>query len=260
MTVRLVSVLPEAGSRRHPILFLHGAWHGAWCWEEHFMPWFAAQGFECHAFDLRHHGEAGGPGTLRRSRIRHYVDDLAEAISLVDRPPILVAHSMGGLVAQRYLERHELPGAVLMTPVPIGGVWRATGRTIRRHPLKFLQANLRLDLAPLVDTPRMARSLLYDPDIEDPTVDRLQPKLQGESYLAYLDMLFMTRPRPPLVQSPVAIVIGTEDRIFSVDEARRLAAAYGVEARIVDGAGHDLMVGPRWEETARAVIEAIEGM
>jgi len=260
MPVRLISHLPEAGGRRHPLLFVHGAWHGAWSWEEHFMPWFATQGFECHAFDLRHHGEAGGPGTLRRSRISHYVYDLADAVSQVDRPPILVAHSMGGLVAQRYLERRELPGAVLMASVPIGGVWRATGRTIRRHPLKFLQANLRLDLAPLVDTRRMARSMLYDPDIDDATVERLHPRLQGESYLAYVDMLFVTRPRPPLVRSPVAVVIGTEDRIFSVKEARRLAGAYGVKARVVEGAGHDLMMGPRWQRTASLVLEAIEAL
>ena len=222
------------------------------------MAWFASHGFECHAFDLRHHGDAGGAGTLRRSRIRHYVEDLAEAVASVDRPPILVAHSMGSLVAQRYLETREAPGAVLLAPIPIGGVWRATGRTMRRHPLKFLHANVRLDLAPLVDTPRMARSMLYDPDIDEETVTGLQPKLQGESYLAYLDMLFVTRPRPQLVHSPVAIVIGTEDRLFSTKEAGRLAAAYGAESRLIEGAGHDLMVGPRWQQTARAALEAID--
>ena len=224
------------------------------------MAWFAAQGFECHAFDFRHHGDAGGPRTLRRSRIRHYAEDLAEAVAAVDRPPILVAHSMGSLVAQRYLEAAEVPGAVLVAPIPIGGVWRATGRTMRRHPLKFLAANLRLDLAPLVDTPRMARSMLYDPDIDDETVARLQPMLQSESYSAYLDMLFVTRPRPPLVHSPVAIVMGTEDRLFSVREARRLADAYGVEPRIIDGAAHDLMLGPRWEQTATAILAEIEAL
>lgn len=223
------------------------------------MPWFATQGFECHAFDLRHHGDAVGTGTLRRSRIRHYVEDLAEAVSLVDRPPILVAHSMGGLVAQRFLEHHDLPGAMLLSPVPIGGLWRATGRTIRRHPLKFLQANLVADLAPIVDTPRMARSTLYDPDISDAEVARLQPRLQGESYLAYLDMLFVTRPRPQLVHTPVAILVGSEDHLFSVKEARRLAGVYGIEAHIIEGAGHELMLGPRWQETAATVLEALEG-
>jgi pimeloyl-ACP methyl ester carboxylesterase len=223
------------------------------------MPWFSGQGWECHALDFRHHGAAGGPGTLRRSRIKHYVADLAEAVESLDRPPILIAHSMGGLVAQRFLEQQDLPGAVLLTTVPVGGVWRATGRTIRRHPLKFLEANLRLDLGPLVDTQRMARSMLYDPDIDPEEVERLQPMLQSESYLAYLDMIFVTRPRPPLVHTPVALIIGDQDRLFSVREAERTAAAYGVEPAVIRGAGHDLMLGPRWEQSANAVMAAISG-
>jgi hypothetical protein len=223
------------------------------------MPWFAGRGWEVHALDFRHHGGGGGSRTLRRSRIKHYVEDLAEAVDTLDQPPILVAHSMGGLVAQRLLENLTLPGAVLLATVPIGGVWRATGRTIRRHPLKFLEANLRLDLGPLVDTPRMARSMLYDPDIDAAEVERLQPMLQGESYLAYLDMLFVTRPRPPLVHTPIALIVGDQDQVFSVRDTERTAGAYGLEPTVIPGAGHDLMLGPRWEKSAAAVLGAIEG-
>lgn len=221
------------------------------------MPWFAGRGWEVNALDFRHHGAAGGLGTLRRSRIRHYVEDLAEAVDTLDRPPILVAHSMGALVAQRYLENAVLPGAVLLATVPVGGVWRATGRTIRRHPLKFLEANLRLDLGPLVDTPRMARSMLYDPDIDEAEVARLQSMLQGESYLAYLDMLFVTRPRPPLVQTPVSFIVGDQDQIVSVRDTERTAGAYGVTPTVISGAGHELMIGSRWERSAEAVLAAV---
>jgi hypothetical protein len=38
-----------------PILFLHGAAHGAWCWSEFFLPWFDEQGLECHAISFRGH-------------------------------------------------------------------------------------------------------------------------------------------------------------------------------------------------------------
>ncbi|MEX0825700.1 MAG: alpha/beta fold hydrolase [Acidimicrobiia bacterium] len=247
-----------ADSSRHPLLFVHGAWHGEWCWKRHFVPWFAERGWACHSLDFRHHGAAGGPGSLRRSRIKHYVDDLASAVDGFDRSPILVAHSMGGLVAQRLLESRLLPGAVLLATVPVGGVWRATGRTIRRHPLKFLEANLRLDLGPLVDSTRMARSMLYDPDIALAEVERLQPMLQSESYLAYLDMLLVTRPRPPLVHTPVALIVGDQDRLFSVRATERTARAYGTEATVIPGAGHDLMLGPRWEQAAAAVLFAAE--
>jgi pimeloyl-ACP methyl ester carboxylesterase len=38
-----------------PILFLHGAAHGAWCWAEHYLTWFADRGCECHAVSFRGH-------------------------------------------------------------------------------------------------------------------------------------------------------------------------------------------------------------
>jgi len=47
---------PETARDAPPLLFVHGICHGAWCWEEHFLPWFAERGFEAHAVDLRGHG------------------------------------------------------------------------------------------------------------------------------------------------------------------------------------------------------------
>jgi pimeloyl-ACP methyl ester carboxylesterase len=248
------------GSQRPPLLFVHGAWAGAWVWHDHFVPWFGARGWECHTFDLRHHGDRGGPKTLRRTRIRDYVDDLAAEVAGLSRPPIIVAHSMGSLVAQRYLEERALPGAVLLAPIPLGGVWRATARSARRHPLKFLQANLIMDLRPAVDSPRTVRSMLVDHDADDATVKSIVERGGGESYLAYLDMLFVTRPRPALVHTPVAIIIGDRDRLFSVKEARKLASAYGVEATVLHDTAHHLTMGPRWERAAEATLAAVESL
>ncbi len=32
---------PASASESAPLLFVHGAFHGAWCWDVHFLPWFA---------------------------------------------------------------------------------------------------------------------------------------------------------------------------------------------------------------------------
>ena len=257
MDLNIVSV-PSLGKRRlHPLLFVHGAWHGAWCWER-FLPWFSTRGWECHAVDLRGHGRSPNPRSLRRTRIADYVADVKSAIDALDRPPILVAHSMGGLVAQRLLEDRDLPGAVLVAPVPLGGAVRATFRTLRRHPLKFLKANATLNLKPLIEDRDIAADLLLPADTHPDEVQRVWERLQGESYLAYLDMMFFVRPRPPLVASRIAIVAGTDDRVFSLAEQRRTAHAYGVELAVIKGGAHDLMLGPRWEAAATAVAAAAD--
>jgi pimeloyl-ACP methyl ester carboxylesterase len=246
---------PVGSARLHPLLFVHGAWHGAWCWER-FLPWFAARGWDTLAIDLRHHGKAAGPKTLRRSRIHHFVEDLTGAVDTLDRPPVLVAHSMGTLVAQRFLETRHLPGAVLLAPVPLGGAARATLRVATRQPLRFLQANLTLDLKTLVKRRDDAAALLLPAETAPDEVDRIWPRLQGESYLAFLDMLFFVRARPPLVSAPVAVITGSKDRLFSLKEERRLGRAYGVTPTVISGGAHDLMFGPYWEAAATAVEAA----
>ena len=257
MAIIATTTAGKGPDRPHHLLFLHGAWQAGWCWDEEFVGHFSARGWTCHTMDLRHHGASGGPGSLRRTRIRDYVTDLARVAGGLEHPPILIAHSMGGLIAQRYLEEHDLPGCVLLAPIPIGGVWRTTLRVLGRHPLKFLQANAVLDLKPLVDTPRMARDLLFDPAIDESDLERYVARLQGESYLAFLDMLFVTRPRPPLVHTAVAFVIGDRDHLFTVRDITRTARAYGVEPTVIPDAGHQLMMGPRWRQSADAVAAAL---
>ena len=48
----------SAGNRRAlpPILFVHGMWHGGWCWEKFFVPFFRDGGFDARAMNLRKHG------------------------------------------------------------------------------------------------------------------------------------------------------------------------------------------------------------
>ncbi|HEX3606908.1 MAG TPA: alpha/beta fold hydrolase [Candidatus Dormibacteraeota bacterium] len=38
------------------LLLVHGAWHGAWCWEDRMVPRLHQAGHEVRAVDLRHHG------------------------------------------------------------------------------------------------------------------------------------------------------------------------------------------------------------
>ena len=58
--------LPQNGSRRPPLLFVHGGYCDAWFWEPYFLPWFAARGYPAYALSLRGHGASGGGDTLSR--------------------------------------------------------------------------------------------------------------------------------------------------------------------------------------------------
>jgi len=47
------TALQGQGTQRPPLLFVHGSFHAAWCWREHFMPHFAAAGWVTLAVSLR---------------------------------------------------------------------------------------------------------------------------------------------------------------------------------------------------------------
>ena len=59
MNLEVISKYPAGAARPTPLLFVHGAWHGAWCWDEHFLDFFAAHGYAAHALSLRGHGGTG---------------------------------------------------------------------------------------------------------------------------------------------------------------------------------------------------------
>ena len=124
----------DGESDRPPLLFVHGAGHGAWCWAEHLLDFFAEHGFDSYALSLRDHGESGGRERLRWTSIADYVSDVEQVAAGLPREPVLVGHSLGGLVVQKYLEAHDAPAAVLLAPPSVRGLLGSALRTFREHP------------------------------------------------------------------------------------------------------------------------------
>lgn len=249
MKLEVIAAGQATATRPAPVLFVHGAWHAAWCWESNFMPFFARAGYAVSALSLRGHGGSEGRAGLRWHAIADYVADVAAVAAALPSPPILIGHSMGGLVVQNYLERHPAAAAVLLASVPTSGATATALRVLRRHPAQFAKINLRLSLYPVVETPALAHHYLFSPHTPPERVAAVHPRLQDESYRAFVDM--MTRlPRPGRVRVPVRVLGAAEDGIFTPGEVARTARAYGTQATIYPRRGHNLMLEPGWEEVA----------
>ena len=236
------------------ILLVHGAWHGPWCSDE-FSAYLGERGHEVRAVELRGHDRP--PGRIWH-RLRDYVEDVRAAAAEFGEPPVLVGHSMGGLVVQKCLEGGEGAGAVLLAPPPRRGPLAAVGRLTARHPLAMLKVNLLWSLRPLVATDALVREMLYRPDTPAELVSRTGAKLQDESYPAFLDILWRW-PRPARVRAPVAVFGAELDSIITVKEIEGLAAAYGTRAEIFAGIGHNLMLDEGWQAVAERVHSWVRG-
>lgn len=82
-----------SGKQAARILLVHGALHGAWCWED-VLPRLAACGIEALAIDLP--GLGDDPTPLAEVTFAAYVQSVVDAASAFDGPMVLAGHSMGG--------------------------------------------------------------------------------------------------------------------------------------------------------------------
>lgn len=255
MQLEVIDQTPESPAHETPILLVHGAWHGAWCWTEHFLPYLVQAGYRTLALSLRGHGNSEGRSRLRLARIRDYVDDVRQVAAQLPTPPVLVGHSMGGLVVQKYLETARPPAAVLLASVPPAGVLATTLRILRRHPLAFLKANLTLSLYPIIGTPALTREAFFSAGMSEAQVLAYFRRMQDESYLAFLDMLVFSLPHPSRVQTPLLVLGAANDVIFHPDEVEATARAYHTTAHLFPDMAHDMMLEAGWQAVADRILD-----
>ncbi len=254
MQLEIISKQPLNPRHATPLLFVHGAWLAAWCWNEHFLDYFAAQGFAVHAPSLRGHGGSPGRERLRWTRLAEYVEDVAQVAGQLPQPPVVIGHSMGGIIVQKYLETHSAPAGVLLASVPPAGVLATTLRIAARHPLEFARVNLTASLYPLVAAPQLAHELFFLPGSSPDQLSGYFSRLQDESYLGFLDMLAFYLPRPKRVKTPMLVLGARQDALFTPEEVTATARAYHTQAVIFDDMAHAMILEPGWQQVADRII------
>jgi pimeloyl-ACP methyl ester carboxylesterase len=85
-------------------VLIHGAWHGAWCWDK-VAPLLEQAGHEVVRFDLPGHGEDRTPAA--EVTLEGYTVRVVEALDALAEPVVLVGHSLSGTVTSQAAERHR---------------------------------------------------------------------------------------------------------------------------------------------------------
>lgn len=241
-------------SERPPILFVHGmfmtsaSWSG---WEQY----FTERGYRTYAPDWPYRD--GGPEQLKAAPpeglpslgLEEVLNLYREAIAQMPEPPILVGHSMGGLIVQILLQEGGVRAGVAIDSAPPAGV--------RTAKWSFLKSNLpvifkrRRPFVPSKSWFTYAFAHTMDAaEVEDVWRTHAVPESgqvarDSGSDLAKIDP---TAERPPLL-----LVAGELDHIIPVSLARKNYAFYEgppTDFKEFEGRTHWICGQDGWQEVA----------
>jgi pimeloyl-ACP methyl ester carboxylesterase len=245
---------PATGATRAGLhlLFVHGAYCSASCWQPHFLPWFSRHGYDCWAVSLRGHGNSPDRRRLQQYGIADYVNDVAWACGQIAQPAVLIGHSMGGFVLQQYLRQNTAAATILLASVPPCGLLASAWRLGLTAPDIVLALNL-FQQGWYQRTAEEIRRMLLSPDASLESAGWLAANLQVESQRAALDMTLTTGLFVRRLPCPALSIVGCSDLLVSRLEAECGGLLLGVDTLALPDVAHALMLDVRWQSVANSM-------
>ena len=254
--LELISHVPARPVHAAPVLFVHGAFVGAWCWDDHFLPYFAERGFAAHALSLRGHGRSGGFERLAGASLDDYEADVQLVARHIGGPLAVIGHSMGAMVLQRCLHKLDAVAAVLMASVPPEGLLGSSMLLAARDPGLFAALSRIQHGPPDIETILAARRAVFSDHLDEELVIRHLMRMQPESERAILDLswpqhFFIGRAR----HVPTMVVGAESDAFFTPTMIHSTALVYGVAAEFFPDTAHAMMLERDWQRVADRIME-----
>ncbi|CAH2042472.1 unnamed protein product [Thlaspi arvense] len=253
-------------SENPALVFVHGSFHAAWCWAEHWLPFFSQNGYDCYALSLLGQGESDAPAGPVVGTLQTHAADVADFIkNKIRSPPVLLGHSFGGLIVQSYVANirsgqmseslhPDLSGAVLICSVPPSGNSGLVWRYLFSKPIAAFKGSSSL-----------SKGEENDLESHNVTQDMNNQKLMTESSRMPLFDLRKLNASLPVPSSPegsinILVIGASDDFIVDAEGLRETGRFYGVSPVCIEGVAHDLMLDCSWEKGASAILSWLSGL
>jgi len=261
MQLEIISRSPvhPRSDQRPPLVFVHGACGSAWIWDEHFLPYFAAQDYEAHALSLSGHGGSGHRKSVQMTGLADYVSDLNQVVQQLGVIPVLIGHSLGGVIVQKWLKHHEARGAVLMGSGPPHGMLPSALGMMLRNPVLAMQGVLIQLFGSGTASAAATRKMLFSDGLPEVRVQRRLTRGTPESLRVGFELIWPDFPGPTWNRKMPLLVLGAEKDFFiSPPMVEATARVYGTRAEIIPGLAHAMMLEPGWQGVADRILHWLE--
>jgi pimeloyl-ACP methyl ester carboxylesterase len=248
------------------VFMIHGMWGTAQDWEN-YRPFFESRGYRCVVPTLPYHdARPGAPPDPRlgAASLLDYADALEREIRQLDEKPVIMGHSMGGLLAQILGARDLASSLVLLAPAAPAGIFALTPSVIR----SFWRYPLRLGFWRRPYLPRFREAAWS-------TLNLLAAQAQRDAYARYVPesgrAIFeigfwpLCRGQAAMVDAsrvtcPVLVIAGGLDRITPASTVRKVAERYRTVSlyREFSGHGHWLLGEPGWQAIAEFAAQWLQ--
>lgn len=241
------------GTPRSPLLFVPGYWAHAGVFDR-YLRFFASRGYPGFALNLRGRGGSRLRVPLGRVSIRHYVADALVAARWLGRP-VIVGHSLGGLIAQKVAEQGDARAIVLIAPAPPRGISLASPRLLAREVKYLPQLMFSRTTVPRWDDLRALVLNRIPKDEQRSIFAQFVPDSGRAGREVSLGAISVDERR---VRCPVLTIAGEDDRFIPARVARRVAAKYHACLHVIPGHGHLLIQEPDWQVTAALIADWLD--
>ena len=214
------------------VVLVHGSWGCGEQWGTT-RATFEERGYTVYTPTLRHHELPVDEGAMKVAplKLRDYTDDLVALVASLDSPPLLVGHSLGGLLVQLVAARTRCAGMVAACPAPAAGIFATTPTNLRMSLGHYLQSR---PWAKPVYPPTYERFRRWIANTQTEEVARgLYSELVCDSGRAYCEQAaaVLRHSKATVVDfaavtTPVLTIAGECDRIVPARSVRQTAARY----------------------------------
>lgn len=219
---------------RKTIVLIHGAYHGAWCWEENFVPYFLERKINVVSIDFS--------DKSKKTKVEEYIQYLNKVIDKLEGELYIASHSLGAAILERYIVKYspKLTGVIFLTPGPF---------------VKQLRRTFVINIHNIF---RNKKQFYFSNRLKDKLSKQYIGKFKRESI--QIEFLIVRKNIPGNYQwkYKTLILSSLNDQCMPISVGIDAGKRVGAKVIIYENICHDMMLDPEWRCVAEDIYHFMQ--